>query len=144
MPLGLHAMDPDSWPRGARIRVTEDERTKWHISLGALILQTEIWVATERNIMAYPYPCFNCHKGMRKLMGVVKEHHTSVGRDPFLTKSIIGGDPPDRYPPDGIWVEDMSFDDDIVDANPHIQNNTDVGKNVQNSDPVGSADTPLD
>jgi hypothetical protein len=61
-----------------------------------------------------------------------------------MTKSIIGGDPPEGYPPEGIWVEDMSFDDDILDANPDIQDNADVGDNVQSSIPVGSADTPLD
>jgi hypothetical protein len=113
-------MDPDSRPRGARIRITEDVRTKRHIPLGDLILQTKLRVATERNIVAYPCPCVNCHRGLRKPIYVVREHHTSVGRDPFLTKSIIGGDPPEGYPPEGIWVEDMSFDDDVVDANPNI------------------------
>ena len=64
-------MDPDSRPRGARIRITEDGRTQRHISLGDLILHTELRVATEQNIQAYPCPCANCHGGLRKSINVV-------------------------------------------------------------------------
>ena len=137
-------MDPYSRPRGARIRITEDGRTQRHIPLGDLILQTELRVATENNIQAYPCPCMNCHRGLRKPIYVVREHHTVVGRHPFLTKSIIGGDPPEGYPPGGILVDDMLFDDDIVDANPDVQGNGEVRENVQSSDPLGSVERPLD
>ena len=78
---------------------------------------------------------------------MIREHHTSVGRDPFLTKSIIGSNPPEGYPPRGIWVEDMSFDDDIVDDNPNVVGNDVVGDNVadiQREDSFGNAYTPLD
>jgi len=38
-------------------------------------------------------------------------------------KSIIGGYPPDGYPPDGypprgLWVEDIAYDDDVVEESP--------------------------
>jgi hypothetical protein len=137
-------MDPTSRARGAHIKITEDGRTLWHIPLGDLILQTELRVATEGNIQAYPCPCVNCHGGIRKTINVIREHHTSVGRDPFLTKSIIGGDPLDGYPPQGMWVEDIPFDDDIVEPNIDVQGNTDDGENFKNSDSVGIADVPLD
>lgn len=104
--------------RGARIRVDGDGRTLRHIPVGDLILQTELRVATTQNIRAYPCPCRNCHGGRRKRIAVIRDHHASVGRDPFLTKSIIGGDPPDGYPADGIWVEDIAYDNDVVDDGP--------------------------
>ena len=143
----IGVMDSDSRPRGARIRITEDGRTGRHISLGDLILQTELRVATKKNIMAYPCPCVNCHGGLRKPVNVIKEHHRSVGRDPFLTKSIIGGDPAGGYPPSGIWVEDMPFDDDIVDANPDVQGGNDVHSNNAEDQRAGRGDNtniPLD
>ena len=138
------AMDPASRTRGAHIKITEDGRTLRHIPLGDLILQTELRVATERNIQAYPCPCVNCHGGIRKTINVIREHHASVGRDPFLTKSIIGGDPLEGYPPQGTWVEDIPFDDDIVDANPDVQGNAEDGENFGNVDPISVADVPLD
>ena len=146
MPRG-HAMDPDSRPGDARIQIMEDGRTLQHISLGNLILQTELRVATKRNIQAFPCPCVNCHGALRKAINVIREHHTLVGRDPFLTKSIIGGDPAGGYPASGIWVEDMAFDDDIVDANTNIQGNVDVNENVgdvQGDGPRYNTDMPLD
>ena len=33
-----------------------------------------------------------------------------MGRDPFLNKSLIGGDPIEGYPVHGIWVEDEALD----------------------------------
>ena len=80
------------------------------------MLHTELRVATEHNIHAYPCSCVNCHGGMRKPIYVVREHHNAVGRDPFLTKSIIRGGPPEGYPSWGIWVDDMSFNDDRGNA----------------------------
>jgi len=41
-----------------------------------------------------------------------------VGRDPFLNKSLISGDPIEGYPVGGIWVEDVAFDDDVIDNTP--------------------------
>jgi hypothetical protein len=137
-------MDPTSRARGAHIKITEDGRTLRHIPLGDLILQTELRVATEGNIQAYPCPCVNCHGGIRKTINVIREHHTSVGQDPFLTKSIIGGDPLEGYPPQGMWVEDIPFDDDIVEPNIDVQGNADDGVPFKNSDPDGIADVPLD
>jgi len=37
-----------------------------------------------------------------------------VGRDPALSKYMIGGNPPDGYPPRGLWVEDVVYDIDVV------------------------------
>jgi hypothetical protein len=76
----------------------------------------------------------NCHGGVRKSIPVIRQHHTSVGRDPFLTKSIIGGDPVGGYPACGIWVDDVAYDDDIVEANPDAQSNADVDVNVADAD----------
>ena len=140
-------MDLDLHSRGAQIQFADDGRALRHIPLGDLILQTELRVATKQNIWAYPCPCQNCHKGLCKSINVIREHHTLVGRDPSLTKSIIGGDPSEGYPPRRIRVEDMSFDDDIVDDNPDVVGNDVVGNNVadvQRKDPFGNADTPLD
>jgi len=31
---------------------------------------------------------------------------------------MIGGDPPDGYPPQGLWVEDVAYDNDVVEECP--------------------------
>ena len=85
-------------------------------SLGDLILQTELRVATKLNLRRYPCPCRNCHGGRCRVIEVIRQHHATVGRDDFLTKSMIGGDPPEGYPRIGIWMEDFSYDDDVVDV----------------------------
>ena len=140
-------MDPDLRSQATQIRFTDDGRTLRHISLGDLILQTKLRVATQQNIQAYPCPCVNCHGGIRKSIVAIREHHTLVGRDRFLTKSVIGGDPLEGYPPRGIWVEDMPFDDDELNANPDGVVDINVNDNtadVQKEDPFSNADRPLD
>ena len=67
-------------------------------------------------MQSFRCPCCDCHGGRRKTIEVIRKHHTAVGRDPFLMKSMIGGDPIDGYPSRGLWVEDLAYDDDIVDA----------------------------
>jgi hypothetical protein len=114
-------MPPANFRRGTRIRINVDGRVLRHIPLGDLILQTELRVATELNLRKYPCPCKNCHGAQRKKIDVIRKHHSEVGRDDFLTKSMIGGDPADGYPPNGIWVEDLAYDDDVIDAEADIQ-----------------------
>ena len=48
-----------------------------------------------------------------------------MGRDPFLNKLLIGGDPIEGYPVHGIWVEDVAFDDDnvVTDVQEDIRSN---------------------
>jgi hypothetical protein len=107
--------------RGTRIRISTDGRVLRHIPLGDLILQTELRVATELNLKKYPCPCKNCHGAQRRKIDVIRKHHNEVGRDDFLTKSMIGGDNVDGYPPNGIWVEDLAYDDDIIDAEANVE-----------------------
>ena len=143
-------MNPNLRSRGATIRITTEGRTLRHIPLGDLILQTELRVATEHNIQSYPCPCKDCHGGRRKRIHVIREHHSSVGRDPFLTKSIIGGDPLDGYPPRGIWVEDIAYDDDVVHIDPLSVVDNDAGT-LRNditedtgAEPTGDSESILD
>lgn len=44
----------------------------------------------------------------------VSTTHRWAGRNPFLNKSLLGGDPPNGYPHRGLWVEDVAFDDNVV------------------------------
>lgn len=71
----------------------------------------------------------------------------SVGRDPYLTKSIIEGDPPDGYAPDGIWVEDIVYDNDVVDDAhdlPAGDVHEDVREHVPSHADVSEDAAPLD
>ena len=71
----------------------------------------------------------------------------AVGRDPYLSKSMIGGDPPDGYPEDGIWVEDIAYDDDVVEdapGNDGADVPADVAEDVPGRGPVPADATPLD
>ena len=125
--------------RPTRIRISNDGRVLRHIPLGDLILQTELRVATELNLKKYPCPCRNCHGVRRKSIDIVRKHHADVGRDAFLNKSLIGGDPPNGYPPTGMWVEDVAFDDDVLDGEADLE---DVVPPV--SDDVRGPDYPED
>jgi len=42
-------------------------------------------------------------------------HHATVDKDKFFTRSMIGEDPLYDYPPNDIWVEDLPFNNDIMD-----------------------------
>ena len=148
VPAKCGDMHPDFRRRGARIRFADDGRALRHIPVADLILQTELRVATEQNIGAFRCPCKDCHGGLRKSIDIIRAHLQSVGRDPFLRTSIIGGDPPDGYPPHGIWVEDIPYDnDDVVDVDPGDVGNDgvpDFVADVEGDEPVGGAETPLD
>jgi hypothetical protein len=101
--------------RGATIRLTEDGRTLRHVPVGDMIFHTELRVATENNVHTFRCPCKDCKGGRRKTIQVIRQHHAAVGRDPFLHKSLLGGDPPEGYPPAGMWVEDVCCDNDVVE-----------------------------
>jgi hypothetical protein len=63
-----------------------------------------------------------------------------VGGDPFLTTSIIGGDPPDGYPVQGIWVEDISYGNyDVSDVDPFVSDIVTDVKSDQRSDGLDPA-----
>ena len=140
----LGGMNENLRSRGATVRITSDGRTLRHIPLGDLILQTELRVATEQNILAYPCLCKDCRGGRRKRIHVIRTHHTSVGRDPFLTRSMIGGDPIDGYPPYGVWVEDIAFDNDVIDVDPGLVNNDVVGNDIVADHVFGNAVDEVD
>lgn len=131
----------DARRRQTTIQITDDGRTLRHIPIGDLILQTELRVATENNIRSYRCPCRDCKGSCQKSIEVIRRHHATVGRDPFIKESILGGDPPDGYPSRGLWVEDVAFDDDVregvgSDEAPDIGNiHADVGNDMQEDVP---------
>ena len=104
---------------GATIRFTEDGHTLHHVPVGDIILHTELQVATEKNMHAFRCPCKNCKGGRRKTIQVIWQHHAAVGRDPFLQKVLLGGDPLEGYPLCGMCVEDVACDNDVVEDIPH-------------------------
>lgn len=73
-----------------------------------------------------------------------------MGRDPFLKRSMIDGDPLEGYPPSGIWIEDVAYDNDVVDAEDvHVEMTDDVGNdgsghNQDNDGNVMDDESPLD
>ena len=75
-------------------------------------------MATENNVHTFRCPCKDCKGGRRKSIQVIRQHHAAVGRDPFLHKSLLGGDPPEGYPAGGMWVEDVCCDNDVVENIP--------------------------
>ena len=137
-------MDTRPAHRGARIRINTDGRVLRHIPLGDLILQTELRVATKLNLRRYLCPCRNCHGGRCRSIHVIRKHHVAVGRDPFLTKSLLGGDPLNGYPPNGLWVEDVAYDDDIIDVHADIEEDTAVIEdNVREAESLDADDVAL-
>jgi hypothetical protein len=125
---------------GATIRFTEDGRTLRHVPVGDMILHTELRVATENNVHTFRCPCRECKGGRRKTIQVIRQHHAAVGRDPFLQKSLLGGDPPKGYPPGGMWVEDVCCDNDVVED---IQTDTSCQLLDDGNARVGEQQAPL-
>ena len=131
----------------ATIRISEDGRTLCHIPLGGIILHTELRVATEKNLRSFRCPCRDCKGGYQKTIQVIRRHHAAVGRDPFPDKSLLGRDSPQGYPPRGMWVEDIAYDNDVIENAP-----ADVADNMDNVDtedgaldlPEADPDPPLD
>ena len=123
--------------RCTTVCIVEDECTLRHIPVGDLILQTELRVATEKHVRSFRCPCQDCKGGHWKSIQVIRQHHEAMDRDPGLTKSLLGGDPLHGYPRGGMWVEDFTYDDDIIEnmdtsdrADVNIDVEDDIGENV--------------
>ena len=78
-----------------------------HIPLQDLILQRELEVCEEKNLNSYLCPCRKCHGGHRYAIRIVQRHLREYQRDPFLMKSMVGGDPEGGFPEGGIWIRDQ-------------------------------------
>ena len=79
------------------IHITDDGCTLRHVIVGDIILHIELRVAMENNIRAFRFHCRDCKGGQRKTIEFIQQHHAAVDRDPFLQRSLLGGDPPNGY-----------------------------------------------
>ena len=70
-----------------------------------LLLQTKLPVATEKHVRDFRCPCRHCNGGRNKSLQVIWQHHVAVGREDLLH----------GYPRGGMWVEDVAYDDDIIE-----------------------------
>ena len=59
---------------------------------------------------------------------------------------MVGGDPPNGYLEEGVWMKDIAYDDDVVEDAPNIADDVlpDVVGDVHERDHVIEEDTPLD
>jgi hypothetical protein len=59
---------------------------------------------------------------------------------------MVGGDPPNGYPDEGVWVDDIAYDDDVVEDTPNTADDVvaDVVSNVTQRNHVTEDATPLD
>ena len=83
-----------------------------HIPMVDLIVRREREIAGEQNLTSYPCPCRKCHGGHRRTVKTIDNHRDKYGRDPHLTYSILGGDPPGGFPPQGVWVDNNREEED--------------------------------
>jgi hypothetical protein len=77
-----------------------------HTPLEHIILQTKVTVAAARGYDSYLCPCRNCHGGRRYHIDRIQQHLRYYGRDYYLDHSMVGGDPPGGFPPEGVWVDE--------------------------------------
>lgn len=79
-------------------------KRKWR-STEEIIHRHELEFAASREvpITRWSCPCNHCRGGHRYSSAAITTHLNSYGRDPFLFRSMIGGDPPGGYPEDGAW-----------------------------------------
>jgi len=91
-----------------------------HIPIEDLILEIELRVAKEKQYTSFRCPCTKCQDGRRYKLKGIRNHLRVNGRDPFLMHSMVGGDPKEGYPKEGITVNasretlppDNVFDDE--------------------------------
>ncbi len=59
---------------------------------------------------------------------------------------MVGGDPTNGYPEDGVWVDDIAYDDDVVEDVPNIHGDVlaDVVEDVREGHSVTDDGAPLD
>jgi hypothetical protein len=59
---------------------------------------------------------------------------------------MVGGDPTNGYPKDGVWVDDIAYDDDVVEDAPNIHGDVlaDVVEDVTEGHHVTEDAAPLD
>jgi hypothetical protein len=94
----------------ARNKEQEEEKVHYsmegysHISVDNLLLQHELRIARLRNYDSFMCPCCDCKGGIRKSTATVKQHLRRRPRDPFLFRSMVGDDPEEGFPPEGIWI----------------------------------------
>jgi hypothetical protein len=84
----------------------EPSRAVQHISQAELILQIELIVAAAKEYDSYLCSCRKCHRGRRYSVQTIQAHQRDYGRDIHLDHSMVGGDPPDGYPPEGVWIDE--------------------------------------
>ena len=89
----------------------EDARGR-HIPLEDLIVRREKEIAAEQRLTNYLCPCRICHGRQRKTLKAIDSHQEKYGRDENLMFSMLGGDPPGGFPPEGIWRHDSRDQDD--------------------------------
>jgi hypothetical protein len=75
-----------------------------HIVVEDLILEHELRIAKLKYYEAFKYPCSNCKGGMWKLISTIRQHLRTMPRDRFLYHSMVGEDPVQGFPPDGLWI----------------------------------------
>jgi hypothetical protein len=75
-----------------------------HIPVEDLILEHELRVAAVKKYIAFKCPCWNCKGGVTKCVATIKKHLRDMPRDPYLYQSMVGADPEEGFPVDGIWI----------------------------------------
>jgi len=103
-----------------------------HIPLEELIFENELQIAKEKNCTAYHCPCTKCHGGHRYDIKTIRGHLRLNKRDPFLMHSMLGGDPVEGYPAQGIWV---NAEGEIVAAENVFDDELDRTEYSQHLDP---------
>jgi hypothetical protein len=70
-----------------------------------VIFQTELRVAVACGYESYLCLCRKCHGGHKYGIESIQEHLRMYGKDINLLHSMLGGDPPQGYPPEGLWID---------------------------------------
>jgi hypothetical protein len=76
-----------------------------HIPQEDLILCHELQMCEDKNWDYYLCSCKECHGGHYYRIRTIQGHLRECGRDLFLMRSMVGGDPKNGFPVEGIWIE---------------------------------------
>ena len=72
---------------------------------------------------------------------MIREHHRRVEHDLFLNRPVLGGNPLQGYPVEGIWIEDVAFDNGVIKR---VQDNDNVDVHPMQEDRTKSNENGSD
>ena len=93
------------------LKLPAKHRTYWltiqgyqYVAMEDLILEHELRIAKLKLYNSFECSCLNCKGRIQKSISTVMHHLRTMPRNWFLYHSIVGEDPMQGFPTNGLWI----------------------------------------